>query len=280
MSINEQHMLAEVQRALVEDIGSGDITARLLPETLEVKAHILSREPMVVCGIPWVNQVFHSINPAIHLDWQVQDGDHLDTPQTLCQIKGQARDILTAERTALNFLQTLSATATKTAEYVAAVKNTSCRILDTRKTLPGLRYAQKYAVTCGGGFNHRLGLYDAFLIKENHIKACGSLTKAIHYARQTRPDVLLEVEVETLSELQEALKATPDRILLDNFSPQLLIEAVKLAKPFKIELEASGGVNLNQVKTIAQTGVSWISIGALTKSIQAIDLSLLFDEAH
>lgn len=268
-------VLNDVTRALTEDIGTGDVSAELLPAHLMVDAEIISREPMVVCGKAWVDAVFVMINPSVQIEWLVNDGDKLSKPTQLCLIRGSARHILTAERTALNFLQTLSGTATVTSHYVSALNNTSCRLLDTRKTLPGLRYAQKYAVLCGGAKNHRMGLYDAFLIKENHIKACGSITNAIHLARNQHKNLLVEVEVETLIELKEALMAGADRVLLDNFSTTMLIEAVAMNKDFNTELEASGGIELSTIKTIADMGVNYISVGAITKSVRAIDLSLL-----
>lgn len=275
MNLNINNVLADVSRALEEDIGSGDVSAALLPDNMMAEADIISREPMLVCGLPWVNNVFHHLNPAIKITWLVKEGDWLAEPATLCHINGSARDILTAERTALNFLQTLSATATQAWQYVQALKGTKACLLDTRKTLPGLRVAQKYAVACAGGNNHRMGLYDAFLIKENHIAACGSITAAIQQARATHQSLLLEVEVETLAELQEALEARPDRILLDNFSIPMLREAVALNLNGQCELEASGGIDLTSVRAVAETGVDYISVGAITKSIQAIDLSLL-----
>lgn len=261
--------------ALREDIGSGDVSAALLPADLMVDACIISRQPMLLCGQPWVDSVFEEINPDITLNWLVNDGDWLDGPATLCRIYGLAKDILTAERTALNFLQTLSGTATQTKRYVDKIRHTKTQLLDTRKTLPCLRLAQKYAVFCGGGTNHRLGLYDAFLIKENHILACGSLTNAIQKARDFGRKLLVEVEVETIAELQEAFLASPDRILLDNFSLEMLREAVALNKPYHCALEASGGVDLTTIASVAETGVDYISVGAITKSVEAIDLSLL-----
>ena len=233
---------------------------------------------MLVCGRPWVHQVFSEIDPLLKLEWFVDEGAWLSEPTTLCHVRGQARSILTAERTALNFLQTLSGTATATYGYVQQLKGYKSRLLDTRKTLPGLRYAQKYAVACAGGVNHRFGLYDAFLIKENHIKSCGSIKKAILQARKTPGDLFVEVEVETLDELREALDANPDRILLDNFSLKMLVEAVALNQSKQCELEASGGINLATIVSVAETGVDFISVGAITKSIQAIDLSLLIKD--
>ncbi|HHF7344910.1 TPA: carboxylating nicotinate-nucleotide diphosphorylase [Legionella feeleii] len=278
MKLSQIDILADVKRALEEDVGNGDVSAALLPAELFAEAEIISREPMLVCGRPWVDAVFAEVNPAIKLNWLVEEGQWLGKPATLCQIKGPVAGILTAERSALNFLQTLSATATKTHEYRLKLQGSKTRLLDTRKTLPGLRHAQKYAVACAGGVNHRMGLYDAFLIKENHIKACGSITQAINQARQMRTDLLIEVEVETLEEMHEALLARPDRILLDNFSNAMLMDAVEIAKPYDCELEASGGIDLNTIAAVAQIGVDYISIGAITKSIQAIDLSLLVRE--
>ncbi|KTD63400.1 nicotinate-nucleotide pyrophosphorylase [Legionella santicrucis] len=266
---------ADVTRALQEDIGDGDVTAALLPADLRIEAEIISREPMIVCGQPWVNEVFKRIDEHIQLKWRVSETDWLDAPTTLCTVYGLARTILTAERTALNFLQTLSATATQTHFYVQKLHGTQTQLLDTRKTLPGLRVAQKYAVTCGGGFNHRMGLYDAFLIKENHIKACGSVAQAITLARQTHKNILVEIEVETLDELREAILAQPDRIMLDNFSQDMLEKAIEMNQPKHSTLEVSGGVTLENIGEIAQLGVDFISVGAITKSIQAIDLSLL-----
>lgn len=271
-------ILVDVRRALAEDVGTGDVTAALLPADSTVNAMIISRDPMLVCGRAWVECAFSEIDPAIEIKWLVDEGSWQAAPTTLCYINGLARSILTAERTALNFLQTLSATATQTYHYLQQLKGHHTRLLDTRKTLPGLRLAQKYAVACAGGVNHRFGLYDAFLIKENHIKACGSISKAILAARQCKDGLLVEVEVETLDELREALNARPDRILLDNFNHQMLIDAVAMNKPQQCELEASGGVTLATISSIAETGVDYISVGAMTKSIQAIDLSLLIKE--
>lgn len=278
MKINPSEVSSQVRQALLEDLGSGDVTAALLPSTLIVIAEILSREPMLVCGQPWVQEVFHQVDSQIELDWQVAEGDNLSQPSTLCTLRGRARSILTAERTALNFLQTLSATATQTALYKQELKGSGAQLLDTRKTLPGFRMAQKYAVQCAGGTNHRMGLYDAFLIKENHIKACGSVAHAIHLARQKQPPLLVEIEVENLEQLRMALDAHPDRILLDNFDLSLLEQAVKMNQPKRCELEVSGGVSRENIAKIAHTGVDFISVGAITKSIQAIDLSLLIKE--
>lgn len=275
MNLNLTQVLQDVTQALAEDIGTGDVSAALLSPTLMAEAEIISREPMIVSGKAWANAVFLTVNPSLQIEWLVNDGDHLTQAMTLCKIRGLARDILTAERTALNFLQTLSGTATQTYQYVMQLENTRCRLLDTRKTLPGLRYAQKYAVTCGGGNNHRMGLYDALLIKENHIKACGSISQAIQQARAQHGNLFLEVEVETLEELKEALAANPDRILLDNFSLPMLIQAVSLNHLASCELEASGGIDLSTIRSVAETGVDYISVGNITKSVRAIDLSLL-----
>lgn len=275
MSMNRIIVAEEVTLAIAEDIGSGDVTAQLLPIDLQVQAEIISREAMVVCGQEWVNEVFQQIDPSIKLDWKVADADVLTEQHTLCTISGAARSILTAERTALNFLQTLSATATSTYEYVQKLQGYNTRLLDTRKTIPGLRLAQKYAVRCGGGVNHRMGLYDAFLIKENHIKACGSVAKAVALARDAGKNLLVEIEVETLDELREALNAKPDRILLDNFSIDKMQQAIAMNNPKICPLEASGGINLNTIAQVAATGVDFISVGVITKSVRAIDLSLL-----
>ncbi|MFY7698618.1 MAG: carboxylating nicotinate-nucleotide diphosphorylase [Legionella sp.] len=270
-----QQINQDVERALIEDLGDGDITAQLLPDDLIVRAEIISRESMFVCGQAWVDASFTHIDPSVQINWLVDEGTWLLQPRTLCVITGLARSILTAERTALNFLQTLSATATQTYQYLQLIKEYDVQLLDTRKTIPGLRMAQKYAVFCAGGMNHRMGLYDAYLIKENHIKACGSITAAINKARQLEGHCLLEVEVENIDQLREALQAKPDRILLDNFNYNMLLEAVAINQSFSCQLEVSGGVGLDTIVNIAKTGVHYISVGAITKSIHAIDLSLL-----
>jgi len=280
MNLKKETVLADVIRALEEDIGSGDVTNALLPSTLTVHAKIISREPMVVCGRPWVDLVFSKIDASTKVAWLVEEGSFQSAPTTLCCIEGLARSVLTAERTALNFLQTLSATATKTRRYVQELKGYHTKLLDTRKTLPGLRVAQKYAVATGNATNHRFGLYDAYLIKENHIKACGSITKAIELAKRQANSLLIEVEVETIDELREALLAQPDRILLDNFTKEMLVEAVSINTPKRCDLEVSGGVELNTIQSIAALGVDFISVGAITKSIEAIDLSLLIEEVR
>ena len=235
---------SDVARALAEDIGPGDVSAALIPAELIAEAEVISREPMVVCGIPWFNEVMLQVSSKLVVTWLVKEGEYLKEPRALCHILGPAQALLTAERTALNFMQTLSATATQTEHYLLALQGLPTRLLDTRKTIPGLRLAQKYAVAVAGGVNHRLGLYDAFLIKENHIKACGSISAAIATARQLHPLMFIEVEVETLAELREALDAGPHRILLDNFSLDTLRKAVLMNQPKRCDLEASGGVDL------------------------------------
>jgi nicotinate-nucleotide pyrophosphorylase (carboxylating) len=278
MSIDiSQVIISDVRHALLEDIGSGDVTAALLKDE-QIIAEIFSREPMLLCGQPWVNEVFQQIDDKIEIHWLVSEGEWLSEPAPLCFLRGSAISILTAERTALNFLQTLSSTATQTHYYVQKLKGTKTQLLDTRKTIPGLRQAQKYAVRCGGGVNHRMGLYDAYLIKENHIKACGSIARAIELARQKNQHLLLEIEVENLTELQEALEASPDRILLDNFNQSMIEQAVKMNYSKSCKLEASGGINLENIAEVAQLGVDFISVGAISKSINAIDLSLLVRE--
>lgn len=278
MKIDAKQVTSDVRNALLEDVGTGDVTASLLPSHLIVEAEIISREPMLVCGQPWVNEVFYQIDNKIEIEWLVMEGDWLSANASLCILHGTASSILTAERTALNFLQTLSATATQAYYYAQQLKGTKTRLLDTRKTLPGLRVAQKYAVRCGGGVNHRMGLFDAFLIKENHIKACGSIAKAINLARSTNRHLLVEIEVETLDELREAFEAHPDRILLDNFNIEMLTHAVKMNQPKYCELEASGGISIENIADVAHCGVDFISVGAITKSVKAIDLSLLVRE--
>ena len=275
MMPNDEDVLLDVQRALMEDVGSGDITAALLPVELTVRAEIISREPMVVCGQAWAQASFLAVDPSMTVAWLVGEGAVLNAPATLCVVSGRARSVLTAERTALNFLQLLSGTATMTRSYAQQLEGTSTQLLDTRKTLPGLRRAQKYAVRCGGGINHRMGLYDAFLIKENHLKAFGAIQSVIERARQMHPERLLEIEVETLSELKEALDARPDRVLLDNFSEAMMVEAVRMNHWKDVTLEASGGVSQSTIHAMAATGVDYISVGALTKFVRAIDLSLL-----
>ena len=262
-----------VSAALAEDIGSGDLTASLIPATQQAQATIISRENAVICGIDWANACFMQLDKHIKINWLVNEGEKITTNQLLCEISGNTRAILTAERCALNFLQTLSAVATQTREYVDAIASTKAQILDTRKTLPGLRLTQKYAVTVGGGANQRLALYDGILIKENHIAAAGSIHAALSHAQQLNKNVSIQIEVENLDELQQALNAGATSILLDNFTISDMQAAVSLNSG-KALLEASGNVNLDTVLSIAQTGVDRISIGSLTKNIRAIDLSL------
>lgn len=274
-----------VKYALKEDIGvdllSGDITAQLIPANNLAKALIISRERAIIAGTAWVNEVFKQLDPNVLVSWKVSEGQWVRPNQTLFELEGSARSLLTGERAALNFLQTLSATATLCQHYAQIVEGTGVKLLDTRKTLPGLRIGQKYAVTIGGCYNHRVGLYDAFLIKENHIHACGSIEKAVAKAHQIAPSKKVEVEVESLTELTTALNAGADIIMLDNFSPELMIEAVSLNKTFTkaqdgqcAKLEASGGITTKTLRAYADTGVDYISIGALTKDCTAIDLSM------
>jgi nicotinate-nucleotide pyrophosphorylase (carboxylating) len=268
-----------VTRALREDVGDGDVTGRLIAESKVIDASIITREAMTLAGQPWVDEVFRQVDSSITVNWHCSDGDSADAGAKLLDMTGPARSILTAERTALNFLQLLSATATVTTNYVAAVSGTNCRVLDTRKTIPGLRLAQKYAVRCGGGHNHRVGLFDAILIKENHILSAGGITAAVNAARALQPGMPVEVEVESIDELREALTAKAERMLLDNFSTELLEQAVAINRSEgdpPAELEASGGLSLEQLGEVAATGVDYVSVGALTKNIRAIDLSMRF----
>jgi len=270
------HDLVETVRcALAEDIGSGDITAQLVAKDKQAQARIISREPAIMCGQAWVNEVFKQIDANVKITWLVNDGDAIAADQELCRIQGNARSLLTGERTALNFIQTLSATASQAHTYTQRIADTTTRILDTRKTIPCLRTAQKYAVVCGGGKNHRIGLFDAFLIKENHIAAAGSIAAAVKVARQLAADLPVEVEVENLREVQQALDAKADILLLDNFSISLLSEAVALTQQ-RAKLEASGDITLDNVREVALTGVDFISIGAITKHVRATDLSMRF----
>ncbi len=264
-----------VALALAEDVGDGDLTAALIPEDAQAEAAVISRENAVLCGAAWFDAVFRQLNPQIIINWQAVDGDRIAPDQLLCALRGPARALLTGERTALNFLQLLSGTATLARRYADAVAGTHATILDTRKTLPGLRLAQKYAVRCGGCRNHRIGLFDAVLIKENHIMAAGSINNAIAAARRLHPGITIEVEVENFAELAEALAAQPDIIMLDNFNRTDMAEAVKITDG-RVKLEASGNVNFDTVRPIAETGVDYISIGGLTKDVQAVDLSMRF----
>ena len=268
-----QNLPQDVASALAEDVGTGDITAQLINADDQGTARVITREAAILCGQAWVNEVFRQVDPELKILWQVQDGDKVEPDQVLFTVTGNARAILTGERPALNFLQTLSGTATAAHHYAAMIAHTQAKILDTRKTLPGLRFAQKYATRCGGCQNHRLGLWDAFLIKENHIMACGGITKAIRTAQQSAPGKPVEVEVESLAQLEEAIQAGADIVMLDNFDLATMTEAVNLADG-KVKLEASGGIDDQTLVAIAETGVDYISIGAITKHCRALDLSL------
>ena len=267
---------ADARRALQEDVGDGDLTAALVPAGKRAVARVITRENAVLCGAPWVEAVLSQLAPQARLSWHRAEGQHCEPNQTVLTIEGDARSLLTAERTSLNFLQMLSAVATRTAQYVKAIEGTRARIVDTRKTLPGLRLAQKYAVGVGGGTNHRIGLFDAMMLKENHIIAAGGISAAVRAARRIHPNLPLIVEVETLDELAEAIAAGADRALLDNFTPAMLTEAVKRTAG-RIPLEVSGNVEIDTIRAIAETGVDFISSGALTKNVRAIDLSLRLD---
>jgi nicotinate-nucleotide pyrophosphorylase (carboxylating) len=264
-----------VSTALREDVGSGDLTAQLIPADRTARATVITREDAVLCGTAWFDEVFHQIDPRVRVTWSARDADRVRANQQLCTLEGPARSLLTGERSALNFLQMLSAAATVTRTYVDALEGTKCRILDTRKTIPGLRVAQKYAVQCGGGTNHRIGLFDAILVKENHIAAAGSIANAVAESRRLNSKVLLEVEVENLTQLREALEARVDRVLLDNFSLDQMREAVKVTRG-RTELEASGNMSLETLRAVAETGVDFISVGGLTKHVRAVDLSMRF----
>lgn len=266
-------VLADVERAFAEDIGTGDATADLLPSDATARATLTCRDDAVIAGTAWFDACFRRLDPAVRIDWQTADGARVKPGTTICRLEGNARALVSAERSALNFLQLLSGTATATAAYVQAVAGTSVRVLDTRKTVPGLRIAQKYAVRCGGGHNHRVGLYDAILVKENHIIAAGGIGQAVEAARRLHPKLLLEVEVENLDELRQALDAGVDRVMLDNFTIPLMREAVEIAAG-RVSLEISGNVDLSTIRAYAETGVDFISVGALTKHVHAVDLSL------
>ncbi len=275
MQIPHSYIEESVHNAIKEDVGTGDVTARLIPEDDFSLATVIAREPAILCGVDWFEEVFAQLDTQIFIEWDVDDGDAIEANQTICSLSGSTRALLTGERTALNFLQTLSGTATRAAEFAKAVEGTAVKVLDTRKTIPGLRLAQKYAVECGGCYNHRVGLYDAILIKENHIIAAGGITEAIEAARINSPELMVEVEVEDLQELEQALEAGPDRIMLDNFDLEQLKQAVKINNQ-QCELEASGNVTLQTIRNIADTGVDYISTGALTKDVKALDLSMRF----
>ncbi|ENU57544.1 Quinolinate phosphoribosyltransferase [Acinetobacter guillouiae MSP4-18] len=276
-SLLEQSIQINIQQALQEDIGDADITALLTPEDEQATATIISREDMVLAGQPWVDALIKAYDPTVQITWLKNDGDWVKANETIYKLAGSARSLLTVERPALNFVQTLSAVATKTAEYVKYLEGTPTKLLDTRKTLPGLRIAQKYAVAVGGGQNHRLGLFDAFLIKENHIMAAGGIAQAIAKAHQIAPGKPIEVEVETWDELNQALEAKADIVMLDNFSQQQMIDAVKHVAG-RCKLEASGNITLENLSQVAQTGVDYISMGVLTKDVKAIDLSMRFND--
>ena len=268
------HIKETIRIALAEDLGDGDITSELIPASKTIEAIVLSREEAVVCGVDWVNEVLAQIDSNVSIDWSVAEGMLVNAGTELLKLRGSARSILSGERTALNFLQTLSGTASQTRYFIDLLAETSVTLLDTRKTLPGLRSAQKYAVKIGGGTNHRLGLFDAFLIKENHIDACGGIPKAIAAARALHPEKIVEIEVQNLPEFMQAIEAEPDIIMLDNFSIDSMKEAVVLNQG-RCKLEASGGIQQDQLVNIAKTGVNYISIGGLTKNCQAIDLTML-----
>ena len=274
-----EEIRASAARLLAEDVGPGDITAQLIPENQWATANIITRETAVLCGTAWVDEIFRCLDSQVSLNWQAADGDKLEPEQCCLVLEGPARALLTGERTALNVLQTLSATATATRAYVDLIEGTGVRLLDTRKTLPGMRMAQKYAVTCGGGHNHRIGLWDAFLIKENHITACGGIQAAVAQARKLASDLPVEVEVETFEELDQALAAGADIVMLDNFALEDLHVAVEISGG-RATLEASGNVNATTLRAIANTGVDCISIGALTKDIASIDLSMRITRSY
>jgi len=278
--LSDNSIQQTVRNALAEDIGDGDLTATLIPESDRASASVICREPAILCGTSWFEEVFKQLDYQGTIRWQCKEGEWVSSNQTICHLQGNTRALLTGERTGLNFLQTLGGTATQARRYADAVIGTKTRILDTRKTLPGLRNAQKYAVKCGGCFNHRMGLYDGILVKENHIKAAGSIMAALEKIKpQSSDDILLEVEVETLAEMKEALAAGAKRLLLDNFSIDDLGTAVRYAKG-KAVLEASGGIslhNIKKIKKVAETGVDYISVGDITKNVRAIDLSMQFE---
>ncbi len=272
----EQSIQINIQQALQEDIGEGDITALLTPEDEQATATIITREDMILVGQPWVNALIQAYDPNVQITWLKNDGDMVKANETIYKLAGSARSLLTVERPALNFIQTLSAVATKTADYVKQLEGLNTKLLDTRKTLPGLRIAQKYAVAMGGGQNHRLGLFDAFLIKENHIMAAGGIAQAIAKAHQIAPNKPVEVEVETWDELNQALEAKADIVMLDNFSQQQMIDAVKHVAG-RCKLEASGNITIDNLREVASTGVDYISMGVLTKDVKAVDLSMRFN---
>ena len=283
MSISDQltkAIISDVSEILAEDVGSGDVTADIVDTDAITEAIVIAREPMTLAGQPWVNEVFAQLDPEIVVEWMYNDGDQVRADAVICSIRGPARGILTGERSALNFLQFLSATATLTARYLKTIEGTKAQVLDTRKTIPGLRHAQKYAVRVGGGSNHRIGLYDAVLIKENHIISAGGIEAAVKAARQLHAELPVEIEVESVTEMREALAAGADRLLLDNFDIQDLQRAVEInqqeGQP-PAALEASGGITLDNIYDVAKTGVDYVSVGALTKNVNAVDLSMRFN---
>lgn len=283
MSISDQltaAIISDVSEILAEDVGSGDVTADIVDTDAVTEAIVVAREPMTLAGQPWVNEVFAQLDPEIVVEWMYNDGDQVRADAVICSIRGPARGILTGERSALNFLQFLSATATLTARYLKTIEGTKAQVLDTRKTIPGLRHAQKYAVRVGGGSNHRIGLYDAVLIKENHIISAGGIEAAVKAARQLHAELPVEIEVESVTEMREALAAGADRLLLDNFDIQDLQRAVEInqqeGQP-PAALEASGGITLDNIYDVAKTGVDYVSVGALTKNVNAVDLSMRFN---
>ncbi|MEE9354927.1 MAG: carboxylating nicotinate-nucleotide diphosphorylase [Methylococcaceae bacterium] len=265
-----------VFHALKEDIGAGDITAELIPHDNISLATVISREDCIFCGVSWFEETYHQIDEQVVIDWSIEDGDKIEANQIICTLSGSSQSIVSGERVALNFAQTLSATATLSARYAKELEATNTKVLDTRKTIPGLRMAQKYAVSCGGCENHRIGLFDAFLIKENHINACDGIKNAVEKAHFSNPDLNVQVEVENLDELQQAIDAGANRVLIDNFDIEALETAVEICQG-KVTSEASGNITLKNIRDVAETGVEYISTGALTKDIKAIDLSMRFD---
>jgi len=273
----EKNIIETVKTALFEDLqGQKDLTAQLIPAKRSASARVITREDMILCGTAWVDEVFRQLDPEVQITWNYKDGDSVEADCVLYTLEGNARSLLTGERTALNFLQTLSGVATITGMFARKLAGTPTRLLDTRKTIPGLRLAEKYAVKCGGGCNHRMGLYDAFLIKENHIAACGSISEAVHAAREIAPDRSVEIEVENIEGLKEAIAAKADIVMLDNFPLERIREAVEI-NGGRVKLEVSGDVNLGNIADIGATGVDFVSVGSLTKHIKAINLSMRFD---
>jgi nicotinate-nucleotide pyrophosphorylase (carboxylating) len=272
-------LLRQVRRALEEDVGAGDLTAALIPVATDGWAAVITRESAIICGAPYVDATFAQLDPRTRIHWKIAEGAPVEANQTLCEIQGPARSLLSGERTALNFLQLLSGTATAAHAFAERLKGTACRLLDTRKTLPGLRTAQKYAVRVGGGYNHRIGLFDGILIKENHIMAAGSIARAVAAARSSGTKVPVEVEVESLDELEQAIAAGADIAMLDDFALEDMAEAVSINRraPRPLKLEASGGVTLETIRGIAATGVDYVSVGSITKHVRAVDLSMRFD---